>query len=41
MNKNRPNDARVDYKAPNSQIKLIYFELDLEQELDEFESSLE
>jgi len=31
MNKNWPNDAKVDYKALNGLIKLIYFELNLEQ----------
>ncbi len=41
MNKNWPIDARVDYKAPNSLINLIYFELGLEQELDDFENSFE
>jgi hypothetical protein len=39
VNKNWPNDARVGCKAPNNLVQLIYFELDLEQELDEFGDS--
>jgi hypothetical protein len=35
------NDATIGCKAPNNSIKLIDFELDLEQELDEFKSSFE
>ncbi len=36
MNKNWWNDARVGCKAPNNLLQLIYFEFDLEHELDEF-----
>ncbi len=39
VNKNWPNDARVGCKAPNNLVQLIYFELDLKHELDEFGDS--
>ncbi len=35
------NDRSIGCKAPNNSIKLIDFELDLEEELDEFKSSFE
>jgi len=41
VNKSWPNDATMGCKARNNSIKLINFELDLVQELDEFESSFE
>jgi hypothetical protein len=40
MNKNWLNDARMGCKALNNLVKLIDSKLDLEQELNEFESSL-
>jgi hypothetical protein len=41
VSKSWPSDASMGCQAPNNSIKLIDFELDLEQELDEFESSFE
>jgi hypothetical protein len=41
VNKNWPNDVRVGCKAPSSLVKLIGFEIDIEEDLDEFESSFE
>ncbi len=41
MNKNWLNDARMGCKALNNLVMLIAFKLDLEQELNEFESSFE
>ncbi len=38
---NWSNDARVGCKVPNNLVELIDFELDLEQELYEFEGSFE
>jgi len=35
--KNWLNDERVDCKAPSNLVELIDFEIDLEEELDEFE----
>lgn len=37
MSKNWLNDGRVDCKAPSNLVELIDFEVDLEEELDEFE----
>jgi len=41
VSKSWPNDATMGCKVPNNSIKLMDFELDLVQELDEFESSFE
>lgn len=41
MSKNWSNDARVGCKVTNNLIELIAFELDLDQELNEFENSFE
>ncbi len=41
MNKNWPNDAKVGYKALSNLVELIDFEFNLENELNEFESSFE
>jgi hypothetical protein len=41
VNKSWSNDARVSCKAPNNLLQLIYFELDLEHESDEFGDSFE
>ncbi len=41
VSKNWSNDARVGCKASNNSIELIDFELDLDQKLNEFESSFE
>ncbi len=37
MSKNWLNDERVDCKAPSNLVELIDFEVDLEEEFDEFE----
>jgi hypothetical protein len=41
VNKNWRNDAKASYKTPHNLVNLIDFELNLEQELDEFEDSFE
>jgi hypothetical protein len=41
MNKNWPNDAKVGCKSLSNLVELIDFELNLEDELDKFESSFE
>jgi hypothetical protein len=38
---NWSNDERVGYKVPNNLVKLIDFELDLEQKIYEFQGSFE
>jgi hypothetical protein len=38
---NWPNDAKVGCKALSNLVELINFQLNLEDELDEFESSFE
>jgi hypothetical protein len=41
VNQNWPNDAKASCKTPNNLVNLIDFELNLEQEKDEFEDSFE
>ncbi len=41
MNKNWPNDAKVGCKAFSNLVNLLDFELNLKQELDEFERLFE
>jgi hypothetical protein len=41
VNQNWPNDAKASCKTPNNLVNLIDFQLDLEQEVDEFEDSFE
>jgi hypothetical protein len=37
VNKNWPNDVKVDCKVPSSLVKLIDFEIDTKEDLNEFE----
>jgi len=41
VNKNWPNDVKVGCKAPSNLVELIDSETNLEDELNEFEGSLE
>ncbi len=41
VNKNWPKDPRIGHKSPSSLLKFIDIDINLEEELEEFESSFE